>query len=219
MRRLYVAGDAAAERGRGRPGHRRRVAPSRRVIVDPPVRGVTRWRLNEGAMEIVLATCSLRPWKRGDEASLTRHANDREVWRNLRDLFPHPYTMDAARDWVRHARTISPPTDLAVVVDGAAIGGIGLVVQPDMFRRSAEIGYWLGQEYWGRGIATEAVTAFVEYAFSTFDLVRLYAGIIDWNVASGRVLEKAGFVLEGRLRKAITKDGQTADELIYALVR
>ena len=170
-------------------------------------------------MTIVLSTCILRPWQRGDEESLSRHANDRNVWRNLRDVFPHPYTLEDAREWVRHARGVSPPSDFAIVVDGAAVGGIGLVVQPDIFRRSAEVGFWVGQAYWGRGIATEALAAFAEYAFSTYDLVRLYAGVIEWNAASGRVLEKAGFTLEGRLRKAVTKDGQTADELIYALVR
>jgi RimJ/RimL family protein N-acetyltransferase len=170
-------------------------------------------------MTIVLSSCTLRPWQRGDEPSLARHANDREVWRNLRDVFPYPYTMEAARDWVRHARSVSPTSDFAIVVDGAPVGGIGLVVQPDIFRRSAEVGFWVGREHWGRGLATEALSAFVEYAFTTFDLVRLYAGVIEWNAPSGRVLEKAGFSLEGRLRKAVLKDGQIADELLYALVR
>jgi len=107
----------------------------------------------------------------------------------------------------------------AFIVEGSAVGGIGLVLKDDVFRRSAEIGYWLGEGYWGRGIATEAVRALTEYAFVTFDLCRLHAGVFEWNPASMRVLEKAGYTLEARHRKNVTKDGETIDRLVYALVR
>ena len=170
-------------------------------------------------MRIRLAHCTLRPWHHGDEAAVAHHANDREVWRNLRDVFPHPYTLQDAIDWVGHASSQSPVSEFAISIDSEAVGGIGIVPQQDIFRRSAEVGFWLGRAHWGRGLATEALVAVTDYAFATFDLSRLYAGVIEWNVASCRVLEKAGYTLEARLRKAVTKDGQTVDEFLYAKVR
>jgi RimJ/RimL family protein N-acetyltransferase len=110
-------------------------------------------------------------------------------------------------------------TSYAIVVDGEAVGGIGIVLQPDVFRRSAEIGYWLGEQYWGRGIVTEALRALTEYAFANFDLCRIYAGVFESNPASMRVLEKAGYAFEGRMKKAVTKDGKTMDDFIYAITR
>jgi len=170
-------------------------------------------------MELELSKSRLRPWKPGDEESLVRHANNRVIWRNLRDAFPHPYTLANAQHWIRSANPATPVTNFAIVVDGTAVGGIGLVLKDDVFRRSAEIGYWLGEEYWGRGIVTEAVRAVTDYAFATFDLCRVYAGVFEWNPASMRVLEKAGYEYECRMRKSVFKDGEIIDELIYAIVR
>ena len=170
-------------------------------------------------MELELSKSRLRPWKPGDEESLVRHANSRVIWRNLRDAFPHPYTLANAQHWIRSANPVTPVTNFAIVVDGSAVGGIGLVLKDDVFRRSAEIGYWLGEEYWGRGIVTEAVHAVTDYAFATFDLCRVYAGVFEWNHASMRVLEKAGYEYECRMRKSVVKDGEIIDELIYAIVR
>ena len=166
-----------------------------------------------------LSKSVLRAWKPGDEPSLVRHANSRTIWRNLRDAFPHPYTLVDAKRWIEVANPSKPITNFAIVVDGAAVGAIGLVLREDVFRRSAEIGYWLGEEFWGRGIVSEAVRAVTEYAFETFDLCRVYAGVFEWNPASMRVLEKAGYEFECRMKKSVTKDGETIDELIYALVR
>ncbi len=170
-------------------------------------------------MELKLTKSTLRPWRPGDEESLVRHANSRLIWRNLRDAFPHPYTLADAKHWIRIANSTTPINNFAIVVDGAAAGAIGLVLKDDVFRRSAEIGYWLGEEYWGNGIVTEAVRAVTDYAFATFDLCRVYAGVFEWNPASMRVLEKAGFVLECRMRKSVTKDSETIDELIYVTIR
>src|SRR5262245_29376431 len=172
-----------------------------------------------GRMEIKLNKSLLREWKPGDEKSLVKHANNRRIWRNLRDSFPHPYTLADARHWIEIANPTGPITNFAIVVDGAAVGGIGLVLKDDVFRRTAEIGYWLGEEFWGRGIVTEAVCAVTDYAFATFDLCRVYAGVFEWNTPSMRVLEKAGYEFECRMTKGVTKDGQTIDELIYAVVR
>jgi len=166
-----------------------------------------------------LSKSVLRAWKPGDEPSLVRHANSRAIWRNLRDAFPHPYTLADARLWIETANPSEPITNFAIVIDRAAVGGIGLVLKEDVFRRSAEIGYWLGEEFWGRGIVTEAVSAVTNYAFDTFDLCRVFAGVFEWNPASMRVLEKAGYEFECRMKKSVTKDGETIDELIYAIVR
>jgi ribosomal-protein-alanine N-acetyltransferase len=170
-------------------------------------------------MELKLTRSVLREWKPGDEGSLVRSANSRRIWRNLRDAFPNPYTLADAEHWIKIANPTTPIGNFAIVVDGAAVGGIGLVLKGDVFRRSAEIGYWLGEQFWGRGIVTEAVRAVTDYAFATFDLCRVYAGVFEWNPASMRVLEKAGYEFECRMKKSVTKDGQTIDELIYAMIR
>jgi [ribosomal protein S5]-alanine N-acetyltransferase len=167
---------------------------------------------------ITLTRCRLRPWRAGDEESLVRHANNRNVWINLRDRFPHPYTEADAVGWIAMASQESPVLHFAIEVDGEAAGGIGLELQPDVFRRSAEIGYWLGEKHWGRGIATEAVRAMTAYAFETLEICRVFGGVFDPNPGSARVLEKAGYTLEGRLRRAAFKDGKPRDQLLYAYV-
>jgi len=137
----------------------------------------------------------------------------------LRDHFPYPYTDEDARDWLASIVRREPENNFAIDVAGEAVGGIGFTVQPDVGRRSAEIGYWLGEKFWGRGIATDALIAMTDHAFANYDICRIYAYVFGWNGASARVLEKAGYTLEGRLRKSVTKDGQTIDNLIYAIIR
>jgi RimJ/RimL family protein N-acetyltransferase len=170
-------------------------------------------------MELKLSRSTLRPWRAGDEASLLRYANDRRVSGNLKDRFPFPYTAADAEAWIAHASKQAPVSNFAIVVDGGAVGGIGVELGQDVFRKSAEIGYWLGEPFWGRGIASEALRAVTEYAFETLDIIRLEAGVFGWNPASARVLEKAGYTLEGRLRQAVIKDGRVGDRLIYGLLR
>jgi ribosomal-protein-alanine N-acetyltransferase len=163
--------------------------------------------------------CLLRPWQRGDEAALVRHANNRKVWLNLRDLFPHPYRLEDAEWWVGHASSEQPVTNLAIEVDGEAVGGIGLVLGTDVARYSAEVGYWLGESVWGRGIATAALETFCGHAFSRFALLRLFALPFADNAASCRVLEKVGFLREGVLRQCAVKDGRVLDQVMYARLR
>ena len=170
-------------------------------------------------MELRLTKSTIREWRPGDEESLVLHANNRNVSRNLRDAFPYPYTMADATRWIETAGAADPLTSFAIEVDGSAVGGIGIVLKDDVYRRSAEIGYWLGEEFWGRGIVTEALEIMTDYAFSTWDLCRISAGVFEWNPGSVRVLEKAGYQFEGRMRKAVTKDGETIDELVFAIVR
>jgi RimJ/RimL family protein N-acetyltransferase len=170
-------------------------------------------------VRIALVWCTLREWRVGDEPSLAHYANNRNVARALRDQFPQPYTMADAADWIQRNLAAVPQTQFAIEVGGAAVGGIGLILQPDVFRTSSEIGYWLGEEFWGRGIMTEAVKAVTAYGFASFDLTHIYAGVFESNPASARVLEKAGFALEGRLRQHVAKDGVAMDLLFYGIVR
>jgi RimJ/RimL family protein N-acetyltransferase len=171
------------------------------------------------AMDIVLPRCRLRAFREGDQPSIARYANNRQIWINLRDRFPHPYTLADADSWIREVADQDPPTQCAIEVGGEVAGGVGLTLQADIYRRSAEIGYWLGEPFWGRGIMSEVVPAFTAYGFAAFDVCRVYAGVFEWNRASAHILEKAGYVLEGRLRKSVTKDGQTMDQFLYARVR
>ena len=171
-------------------------------------------------MELVGPRVMLRPWRRGDEEALVRHANNHNVWRNLTDRFPHPYRAADARAWIRQCATQEGlPCHLAVTLAGEAVGGAGFERLPDLARLTAEIGYWLGEEHWGRGLASEALRLTTDYAFANFDFVRLQAGVLEWNPRSARVLEKAGYHLEARLAKAVYKDGQVIDSLLYVRLR
>lgn len=167
-------------------------------------------------MELSLDHCSIRSWHLEDAEALVRYANNRRVWRNLRDSFPHPYTAEDADDWIELANAVQPETNFAIAVGEEAVGGIGLELKADVFRKSAEIGYWLGEPFWGRGIATEAVVGLTEWGFANLDLERIYAGVFSWNPASGRVLEKAGYVHEATLERSVFKDGEVLDEFVYA---
>jgi len=168
-----------------------------------------------------LGDIKIRPWQIGDEQALAKHANNRKIWVNVRDRFPYPYTLKDAEIWVRVAGSDRNMLNLAIEVDQTVAGGIGIVFKQDVYRHSAEIGYWLGEAYWNRGIATRVVKAMTRHIFShsQFDIRRLYAGMFEYNIASARVLEKSGYQLEARLRKSVTKDGKTVDELIYAILK
>lgn len=161
----------------------------------------------------------LRPWQSGDQQSLTHHANNRNIWLNVRDNFPHPYTIIDAERWILHASTNLQDLTFAICVNHNAVGGIGLIPKDDVYSKSMELGYWLSEEFWGRGIMSEAVGAICNYAFSEFNIVRLYADIFEWNNASVRVLEKNNFTFEARLHKAIIKDGRIGDVLLYSIVK
>ncbi len=169
-------------------------------------------------MELDCGACKIRSWRQGDSQSLLHHANNRNVWRNLRDRFPHPYTMEEAQRWLTHAVSSEPETDFAIVFGGEAAGGIGFTLGSDVERFSAEVGYWLGEGFWGRGIATAALRAATRWAISKFDLRRVFAVPFSDNIGSIRVLEKAGFVKEGVMRCAAVKDGQLKDQVLYAFV-
>ena len=169
-------------------------------------------------MQLTLNTCDVRSWRTSDAESLLRHANNRNIWLNLRDAFPHPYTKHDARAYIRSVRDRSPETTFAIAVDEEAVGSIGFVLRTDVERVSAEIGYWLAEPFWGRGITSEALVALTRYAIDTHRLTRIYALPFAWNLASCRVLEKAGYTLEARLRRSAIKDGQITDQMQYAYI-
>jgi RimJ/RimL family protein N-acetyltransferase len=169
-------------------------------------------------MELTLKSCDVRSWRMGDADALARHANNRKIWLNLRDAFPHPYTIHDARNFIKALRNRTPETTFAIAVNGEAAGSVGFVLRPDVERVSAEIGYWLAEPFWGRGIVTEALAAVTDYAIATHKLTRIYALPFAWNTASCRVLEKAGYVLEARLRRSAIKNGLITDQMQYAFV-
>ena len=166
-----------------------------------------------------MASCTLRPWRESDKPSLLRHANNRNAWRNLTDMFPNPYTAADADASLEIASQPGPSLHLAIAVDDEAVGGIGLLAGSGIYRYTAHFGYWLGEALWGRGIASAAACAMVKHALSGTDFVRLEAPVFAWNPASVRVLEKAGFVQECVRKHSVFKDGQLIDSFFYAAVR
>ena len=169
-------------------------------------------------MNLALANCIVRSYHSTDADSLASQADNRKIWQNLRDGFPHPYSVADADRFIQRAMQMKPESLFAICVDGKAVGGIGFTLNTDIERVSAEIGYWLGEPFWGRGIVTEALKAVTRYAVDTHGLFRLYAVPFESNKASARVLEKAGYQWEGRMRKSALKDGKVIDQLMYAYV-
>jgi RimJ/RimL family protein N-acetyltransferase len=154
----------------------------------------------------------------GDAKALVRHANNPNVARQLRDRFPHPYTLGDARTFIESVLPLKPVTNFAIEVAAEAVGGIGFSPGADVERYSAEIGYWLGEAHWGRGIVAEAVRLVSEYAFRDCRMLRLFALPFADNAQSIRVLEKAGYACEGIMRASAVKFGRPRDQALYARV-
>jgi len=163
----------------------------------------------------------LARWSRAHINDLCRNADNPKVAETLRNIFPNPYTIDDARIWIDicdHADE-SRVYNRAILVDGRAAGGIGIILQDDVYCKSAELGYWLGEDYWGRGIVSEAAAEICVYAFANFDIVRIFAAPFAGNLGSRRVLEKTGFEFEGTRKKSIYRNGRIEDSCMYALLR
>ena len=161
----------------------------------------------------------IRPYRRDDAEALANHANNRKVWLNMRDAFPHPYSLEHAQAFLDMVAAQNPLRFFAIATNREIIGGIGVTRNEDVHRFTAELGYWLAEPYWGRGVMTEAVAKFTDYVFDQFGLMRIYAEPYAENAASCRVLEKAGYTLEGRLRASVVKEGRVLDQLLYAQIR
>ncbi len=170
-------------------------------------------------MQIEFGEYRIRDWASQDVRSLAKYANDRKIACWLRDRFPYPYTRADAAAFLAAVAQQDPRTTFALATNAEAIGGIGLEFGTDVHRFTAELGYWLGEPFWGHGIMTEAVRHFTAWAFETFEVHRIYAAVFAGNESSVRVLEKAGFEREGRLRAGVFKDGRLLDQFLYARVR
>jgi RimJ/RimL family protein N-acetyltransferase len=170
-------------------------------------------------MRLPAGPAVVRSWQLTDLDAIVRHANNRRVSQWLRDRFPFPYERMHGQRFLEWASTHTPETVWAIEADGEAVGGIGIELQSDVERVSAEIGYWLGEAHWGRGIAPAAVVAVTDYAFRHFELTRLYALPFADNAGSIRVLEKAGYQREGRMPRSVIKDGVVKDQLSYGTYR
>ena len=161
----------------------------------------------------------LRPWSLNDLESLVHFANNPNIAKFLMDQFPHPYTMEIGREFILRQTQITPPNILAIEINRQAAGGIGLHLQSDIYRKNAELGYWLAEPYWGKGIITQAIIQMVDYGFKNWNINRIFARPFGTNIASQRALEKAGFILEGHFKNTLFKNGEYLDELIYAIRR
>jgi RimJ/RimL family protein N-acetyltransferase len=161
----------------------------------------------------------LRPWTINDLDSLVKFANNFNIAKNLMNVFPHPYTFENGKDFIEMANKNKPPNILAIEVNGEAAGAIGVHLQNDIYCKNAEMGYWLAEPYWGKGIISKAIAQMKDYAFKNWDINRIYARPFGYNIGSQKALEKAGFKLEARLENTIFKNGEYADELIYAIRR
>lgn len=164
---------------------------------------------------------TLREWRPSDAQSICLAANNPDVAKYLRNTFPSPYTMDDAVWYVNDCIEKEGQKQItrAVEVDGKAVGSIGVFVKDDVLEKSAELGYWLAQEYWGKGITSSATRLICKEAFDRFDIVRIYAEPFECNTGSRRVLEKAGFTYEGTMRNGVYKNGEILSYCVYSLLR
>lgn len=158
----------------------------------------------------------LRKWKRQDIEPLALLANNKKIADNLRDIFPHPYTLQNAQEWIGMNEKRDPSSNFAIEVDGELAGSCGMVILEDVYRHSAEIGYWIAEPFWGKGIATDAIRLLLEKISSEFPaIIRVSAEIFENNKASMRVLEKNGFHLEAIRKRAVIKNDMIMDDHIW----
>ena len=165
-----------------------------------------------------LAAVSLRSFTLDDAAAMTALADNPLIAQNLRDGFPNPYTLQDAERFLKMATSMDPQSFFAIEYQGVYVGNISLMPGTDVYRKSAEIGYFIGEPYWGKGIATAAVKLIIDYGFKQLGLSRIHTGVYEYNPASMHVLEKCGFQKEGVFRKSVFKKGQLWDEVRYALL-
>ncbi len=168
-------------------------------------------------MEPLTTPITLRPWKASDAKTLAHYANNANIARWLTDAFPHPYHLNDAEMYIKLFGHETPARVMAIEVNGKAVGSIGVFPQADVHRQNAEMGYWLAEPFWGKGVMSQAIAQMVDYAFKTFQVTRIFARPFGRNKASQRVLEKAGFTLEARFNQTLIKNGQPDDELVYAI--
>lgn len=161
----------------------------------------------------------LRPWQWKDVPCLVHICNNIHIWNNLRDQMPWPYTKKDAEEWVNFNMHQQPVRNFCIEAGGNMVGGIGMVFQPDIYKRNIEIGYYIAEEHWGHGYATEAIRQMVDHVFATTDCVRIYAEVFSHNLASMAVLKKNGFHLEAIHHKAVFKNNTLLDAHVWVKFR
>jgi len=161
----------------------------------------------------------LRPWAKEDLNNLVKHANNWNIAKNLTDKFPFPYTESNGQAFIEFATKDDPIHIFAIDIEGQAVGGIGIHPQEDIYRKNAELGYWLAEPFWGQDIISRAIKQILKFTFETYDIDRVFARPFGTNIPSQRVLEKNEFILEGKFEKTLIKGGILMDELIYAIRR
>jgi RimJ/RimL family protein N-acetyltransferase len=162
---------------------------------------------------------ALRQLKKSDRKLLALYANNKKIKENLRDVMPYPYTLEDADRFIEGVLNENPAHTFAIVRNKKFVGICGLNLKTDIYRKSCEVGYWVAEQYWGTGIASEALVLLTSYAFEKLDIIRVYSGVFEYNLASMRVLEKCGYIKEGVFKKALIKDGKYYDEVRFAAVR
>lgn len=162
---------------------------------------------------------TLRPFRSADADALVKYANNPEIARFMTDMFPHPFTLDRANGFIKMASSGDPIRIRAIEIEGEIAGAIGVHPQEDIFCKNAELGYWLAQPFWGKGVMTRAIQETVVYGFDTWEIDRIFARPFGSNIGSQRALEKAGFTLEAKFEKTIFKNGGYEDEWVYAVRR
>ncbi len=171
-------------------------------------------------MIIIIDEIVLRPWSEDDASQLAVIANNKKISDNLRDGFPFPYSLQDAINWLKIVVPANyPPLYFAVTLNEKLVGSIGLVSKTDIYRKNFEVGYYIAEDYWGRGIATKAIKAVTSYAFKDFDIIRVYAEPFSDNTGSRRALEKAGFSHEATFRRNVIKNGAIKDSSIYSVLK
>ncbi|MEY8484974.1 GNAT family protein [Lachnospiraceae bacterium 48-21] len=165
--------------------------------------------------------CRIRKWELSDAKDLAAALSNKKVQDNLRDGLPYPYTEQDGKDFISAMLSADENETFAfaITVDNTVIGSIGIFRQENIHRQTAELGYYIAEEYWGKGIMTEAVRQICEYVFRESDIIRIYAEPFVYNIASCRVLEKAGFQYEGTLRSNAVKNGKVMDMKMYSLLK
>ena len=161
----------------------------------------------------------LRSLAEDDKEALALLANNKKIFDNVRDILPHPYTIDDAIFFINVTKQENPQMSFAIEYEGQFCGMIGLMPQQDVYRRTAEIGYWLGEPFWNKGIATIAVKLITDYGFKELDFIRIHTGIFEYNIGSMKVLEKNGYKKDCVFEKSIIKNGKIIDEHRYSKIK
>ena len=165
--------------------------------------------------------CKIRRWELSDARDLATALSNKKIQDNLRDGLPYPYTEQDGKEFISAmlAANESDTFAFAITVNGKAIDSIGAFRQTNIHNKTAELGYYIAEEYWGKGIMTEAVKQLCDYVFSHTDIIRIYAEPFSYNIGSCRVLEKAGFQYEGTLRSNALKNGNVLDMKMYSKLK